>query len=353
MVAAYRRKKALIRGPFTQGFHKQFVEEDLLGVDVMPFAANIAASNLSLQAPRFLTNRIQIAIWDSTDLRPGRTIPSASHISAVLGGQSSLDSFDETGAARKGSRRLTDDDPGEIALRNYDIVLMNPPFTRQERIPAQYKEVLADRFKTFGSAVQGQMGYHNYFVLLADKFLVREGRMGLVLPATVLRVLSSREIREHLVSNYEIEYIITVWQRSAFSESAAFREILLVAKKNPQEREQCIVAVLHRLPESGTEAIEFAERLSDAHRHPPVDPWTMETWSSTPSRRMELQQIETICLDSSRSNTGGCVIFGQTHSRRLEARLPQLRPLRIELAAEWLEVWKRNLGRCQFTFLSS
>jgi len=52
LVAAYRRKKALIKESrgFTSEDHRRFVEEDLTGVDVMPFAANVAACHMALQS---------------------------------------------------------------------------------------------------------------------------------------------------------------------------------------------------------------------------------------------------------------------------------------------------------------
>lgn len=93
LVAAYRRKKSLLEEPFTHDVHRRFVEKDLLGVDVMFFAANVAACHLALQSPEYFTNRVKVAVWDSTDLRPGRIIPSVAELKTVLTGQSFLDSF--------------------------------------------------------------------------------------------------------------------------------------------------------------------------------------------------------------------------------------------------------------------
>jgi hypothetical protein len=87
IVASYRRKKDLLNGNFDEDVHQQFLQQALLGVDVMPFAANIAACHLALQAPQFFSNKTQIAIWDSTDLRPNKIIPSAAQIDTVLTGR--------------------------------------------------------------------------------------------------------------------------------------------------------------------------------------------------------------------------------------------------------------------------
>jgi adenine-specific DNA-methyltransferase len=119
-----------------------------------------------------------------------------------------------------------------IPLEQVDVVIMNPPFTRQERLPDEYKNKLVDRFKQYSDVLNGQMGLHGYFILLADIFLKEGGKLAFVLPATVLRLQSMEGIRKFLAVNYQIDYVITTDQRSAFSEAARFREILLVATKN-------------------------------------------------------------------------------------------------------------------------
>ena len=66
--------------------HEEFIEQ-LLGVDVMPFAASVAASHLALQSPQYYTNKVNIAIWDSTELEPSMKIPSIASLKFVLKGQ--------------------------------------------------------------------------------------------------------------------------------------------------------------------------------------------------------------------------------------------------------------------------
>jgi len=268
LVAAYRRKKYLLElegKPFNQDMHERFIEQ-LLGVDVMPFAASIAASHLALQSPEYYTNKVNIAIWDSTELEPGKKIPSIASLKFVLKGQTNLDMFTKEGNdIRKGVVRLRDEEPEEIILTKYDVVIMNPPFTRQERIPEEYKQVLFDRFRDYGEYLHGQLGYHGYFILLADKFLEEGGKMALVLPATVLRLKSFRGIRRLLTEKYHVEYIVTTVYRSAFSESTRYREILLVARKGDGNRTK--IVVLKKLPRSLEEARNFAEVIRNTNEN--------------------------------------------------------------------------------------
>jgi len=271
LVAAYRRKRHLLENKrkFTASDHRKFLEEDLLGIDVMPFAANVAACHLALQSPEYFTDKVNIAIWDSTELEPGKTIPSIASLKYVLKGQAELGMFVKNEDAKvKGIVSLTGELPEEIKLVPYDVVIMNPPFTRQERIPKEYKKKLFERFSDYKECLHGQLGYFGYFIMIADKFLKKGGKLALVLPATILRIESTEGIRRLLVQNYHVEYIITTWQRAAFSEGAQFREILLVAKKLKTMRSQggsqklrCGVVKLKKLPESPKESRLFANKV--------------------------------------------------------------------------------------------
>lgn len=262
LVAAYRRKRALLKEPFTQDVHRQFVEKDILGVDVMPFAANIAACHLALQSPENFTDKLKMAIWDSTDLKPGMMIPSVAELKTVLSGQTFLDTFASPEHNAKGVVTLGKQKAEDIKLEPLDLLIMNPPFTRQERIPESYKEALLDRFSDYKGYLHGQMGFYGYFILLADRFLKEGGKMALVLPATVLRVRSCEGLRQLWAEKYHIEHIITTSHRSAFSESVSFREMLLIASRSsPSENAKTKLTVLKRLPQNPAEARALAQSV--------------------------------------------------------------------------------------------
>lgn len=68
-----------------------------------------------------------------------------------------------------------------------------------------------------------------------------------------------------MAENYHVEHIITTWHRSAFSESARFREILLVAKKGkPDSEAKTVVTVIKTLPTTLEEAREMAEAIQNS-----------------------------------------------------------------------------------------
>ncbi|MEM2979763.1 MAG: N-6 DNA methylase [Thermoproteota archaeon] len=267
LVAAYRRKRELLSRPMTQKDHRKFVEEDLLGIDVMPFAANVAACHLALQSPEYFTNRVNVAVWDSTCLRPGMKIPSV-----TMAARSYLTTFMFPKTTEKGTVSLTDKETQEIELGKYDVVIMNPPFTRQERLPEDYKERLFQRFsEEYKDYLHGQLGLYGFFILLADRFLNENGRMALVLPATVLRIVSCEGVRKMLAEHYNIEYIVTTWQRAAFSEAAQFREILLVARKRSKrtvQEQPCTIVTLKYIPKTSEESLMMANQIRQIASRP-------------------------------------------------------------------------------------
>ncbi len=282
LVAAYRRKRylwSLKYGRFTQEAHRQFVEKDLLGIDIMPFAANTAACHLALQSPKFFTDKVNIVVQDSTELKPGSVVKSIRGIKITPKGIVPLDTFMDKEFLRAykkgegivnlaGSNSLKH----EIRLGKYDVIIMNPPFTRHERLPPAYKEKLEERFKDYRKYFpkgMGRLGLHGYFILLADRFLPNGGRMALVLPASVLRISSFEGIRKIWAEKYVVEYIITTWYRSAFSESTNLREMLFVAKKtgSPLPYAKTKIAHLKILPNTVAEARELADVIKQTQNN--------------------------------------------------------------------------------------
>jgi hypothetical protein len=191
--------------------------------------------------------------------------------------------FTEEAYVTKGAVTLQGVGGEKIPLEQADLIIMNPPFTRAERLPETYKVQLKDRLKDYQDLIFGRVGLHIFFVLLADRFVKNGGRVALVLPATVLRITSMKGARKLWVNNYHVEYIITTWERAAFSEAAQFREILLIAKKLKHHKEKgevsnslkCAVVVLKRLPKN----LEEANRITNLIRNKKLEMAVHETYS--------------------------------------------------------------------------
>lgn len=242
LVSAYQRKKTL-SGTWTEETHRQFVENDITGIDVMPFAAHLSCIHLALQAPIFETDDVNIGIEDSTKTSPGETISPLSFVLPEREQQRSIQEWDAgespdvSGETVEAGSVTVDAAAGrEMDLDTVDVVMMNPPFTRQESVAGfaeGYKDRLRGRFsdRDRRGHVHGKMSYCSYFMFLADKFLDEGGRIAAVLPATVLAKSSDEGVRDMLVNEYNIEYILAREDNPNFSEDTDLREVIVIARK--------------------------------------------------------------------------------------------------------------------------
>lgn len=196
--------------------------EDLLnqltGIDVMPFAACLAAVNLLLQEPMDHTGSGRLGVADSTRLQPDSVV---------------LD--------WKGKAHFT--------VGCHDVVLMNPPFTRGHTLTPQDKQRLETDFSAFRTYLGGLAGLQGYFLLLAHKLLRDGGCLGAVLPASTFGTQSNHKLTPFLLSNFTVDSVILCRQRSAFSEQTNLRELLILARKQtPSDAHQVTFAVINKSP---------------------------------------------------------------------------------------------------------
>ena len=120
--------------------------------------------------------------------------------------------------------------------QSYDLVIMNPPFTRHLRIQRTYLDKLSDIFAYYEEYMRAQMGLHVFAIFLADMILKMNGRIAAVLPAPTFYSQYSKGLMKFLAKNYQMHYIVSTTKGKAFSEGSDFREILFVAdKKEPTE----------------------------------------------------------------------------------------------------------------------
>ncbi|MHA1284755.1 MAG: N-6 DNA methylase [Promethearchaeota archaeon] len=297
LTAAYRRKRYLLEKehPFTANDHKQFVEKDIVGIDIMPFATHLSTINLSLQAPISYTNSIRIGTEDSTKLHPGMKIHQTfDALKEIYNSRlMTLDKWvnDKTIKKKnqkieKGPISLNGKKAKPIQLSTYDLVIMNPPFTRAENIAKikfkrikktrkgekeieiSYKDILYERFNEYRDYLDASMGLFGYFILLADRFLNKNGKIAAVLPASILRLKSTLKIRKFITENYNIEYIITRKDKLAFSENTALREILLIMQKKNGDNDQipCKYVSLITLPNKINKIHILAENIKNGKK---------------------------------------------------------------------------------------
>ncbi len=222
LVSAYRSKR--IKDP--RRTHKRIIEDDVYGVDIMPFAAHLAALNLTMQGLTSITDRVNVGMGNSLDLQPGTSVTA----------QLTLP-FAEMRAERVDMQDLSAEAGAFDLPQSTDVVIMNPPFTIRRRLTPQ---MLGTRKDAFPSA----QNYWAYFLALADDLLREGGLVAAVLPRLFLAGHYSADVREKLIAErgYTLRYVVRTTREIAFSEKARFRDFLIVMGK---ERTECPCGVIY------------------------------------------------------------------------------------------------------------
>ena len=250
LVSSYKRKQKIYKNLYgykdIKGMHKKFLEEDLTGIDIMPFAAHLTTINLATQNIEEETNVVRVVTQDSLELaeklrrgefkdRGIRFSPYTVTVQQTLFGASNQ---------KESKGTVSPEGKGEkFHLKPVDVVIMNPPFSDREKMPRYMLEKLKNN-DTLGGICGHKVNLWGYFIALADYLLKPGGRIGAVIPINIFRGEATEKIRKYLIENYKIEYIIKPEKNIAFSEDADFRDILLVARKEKPSREDKVRFVI-------------------------------------------------------------------------------------------------------------
>ncbi|HID27757.1 MAG TPA: hypothetical protein EYP22_08085, partial [Methanosarcinales archaeon] len=230
LVSAYRRKFDLYKqiqklDPRNiEKMHKKFVEEDLTGSDIMPFASHLTAVNLCAQTINVTTNFLRIAVFDSLDFSKYPNIKSGIPVNTFNKTiQSTLfKSAINNNELNELKGAVNSNGKGEsFKIYRVDTLIMNPPFTDREKMPSDYREKLKEYSKLIPRC-GGQINLWGYFLALADDLVKNNGKIGAVIPINIFRGSATEKIRNYILENYKIRYIVKTTKELGFSEDSAF-----------------------------------------------------------------------------------------------------------------------------------
>jgi len=212
LTSAYKRKRELFQEERRVGNpHERFVEEEIFGADLMPFAVHLTSANLAAMDPGTVITRNQIIRGDSLRLAAGGEYRYGLQFGMF------------PAAARA---ETTSGEAYEVTLNPVEAVLMNPPFTKVERRIQDYVDM-----RRFRKLLGGEVGLWGHFVALADEFLAEGGTVGAVLPINLLRGRESAKVRDLVFSRWTPLYVLKATMNYGFSEYAEYRDILFIAVK--------------------------------------------------------------------------------------------------------------------------
>jgi Holliday junction resolvase len=247
LVAAYKRKQWLYEKMFGYAnqaqMHKSFIENDITGIDIMPFAAHISTINLTMQNIEQVTNTVRFATRDSLELANPLNRERVTDFGIDIEGynetiQGTIFKIYESKKVKKGAINPEGESAG-FKLTLSDVVIMNPPYSDREKMPKSWQDKLNQNI-TLNKHSGNLVNLWGYFLVLGDLLVKENGLMGSVIPINFARGQASEKIREFTFKNHTVRYIIKPVGDLAFSEGAAFRDILLITeKKKPEAEDTC------------------------------------------------------------------------------------------------------------------
>jgi len=227
--------------------HQDFIEEQLTGTDIMPFARHLTGLNLSAQNLSTETKFVRVSNRNSLELfnlpvevntAYGDISNFVEHISRKQKTMYDFESVEDKNVKKEYPAKA-------FKIDKVDSIVINPPFTRIQDIPEKLRgEFLKSPvYNICGRSV----GLWGHFLALSDKNLKNGGRIGAIIPINFLRGDDSKKIREYYLKNYSFEYIIKPKRDTSFSEDSDFTDIIIIAKKIPPEsNHELKIVLLHK-----------------------------------------------------------------------------------------------------------
>ena len=266
--------------------HKVMMEEALYGCDVMPSAVHITGSTLSGMEPNVLFGNSHLYTMPYGRMADGSVMIGSLELlqsSNVLTLFNTSDPAMRTGSAGEETAAQVRTD---IQDESYDLVIMNPPFTRATNHEGAHADITNPAFAAFDAtrADQTAMGdrtnrlgddtcYHgnagvaSAFAALAHKKLKPGGVLALVLPLSVANGLSWQGFRKMIDSGYTDVTVLSISANGrdmSFSSDTGMAECLVIARRLKQDEspnDRARFTSLNHRPQGFAHASSLAGRL--------------------------------------------------------------------------------------------
>lgn len=115
----------------------------------------------------------------------------------------------------------------------FDIVLANPPYVRQEFLDKSYKQQLVQRFRQQGINLKERSDLYVYFFARFRELLKAGGTAVVISASSWLDVDYGSPLQRHLLNNYRLHLIMESACERWFKEAGINTNIVLLEKENP------------------------------------------------------------------------------------------------------------------------
>jgi len=270
--ATYRRISQLheASGGDSEMIHPDMMATALVGCDVLPAAAHLTASMLAGAHPtvKYSGSSIMTVGYGP---REGGGVALGSL--DLLDPQRAFDIVAITAKAVEGMGEKEKDTWSALPHSSFDLVIMNPPFTRDTGHEGSKIGVPNPMFAAFGSkeeeqremskaaqrllrgsSAHGNAGEASAFLVLADRKLKSGGTLALVMPLSLMSGEAWEESRQLLRKYYDNLILISIAGAKdkdlSFSRDTGMGECLVIGRKTGQKSTRATFVVLNERPSS-------------------------------------------------------------------------------------------------------
>ena len=251
------------------------VEDVLWGYDINLSATHMAASTLGMLSPTTQFNRMNI---HRTLMGVFGGIPYLGSLD-FLAGQPRLAAWPSLTQQVDTHNDSSGDDSAAMEMPPpMDLVIMNPPFTRDSLRHDQFnqkeelaiknreKEVMAGQPYREAARLHSSGGA---FTVLGERLLKKDvGTLALILPSVVPTAPGNLEVRRYLAQRFHIDTIVSSHdpERIFFSENTSIGEVLLICRRwaslDPKPPTRLINLAIN--PSTPVEALDLVARIENA-----------------------------------------------------------------------------------------
>ena len=281
VAAEAQRRHESAGGGDAPALHKAMVEQAIHGYDVQLSAIHFAATSLAMLNPEIQFDRMNLYVMPIGADDSGISLGSLDFLGTSRAEVQFALSPETLGVAAENIERVSGggtEGVGQATLPDLDLAIMNPPFTRSVggnllfgSLPQAQRRRLQDelsrRLKARQASATAGLGAA-FVAAAAPKLRPGEGRLALVLPATVCTGPSWEQTRALIQQNFALDMVITSHDplRWNFSDSTDLSEALLIATRRPEQsggtERRTVFVNLWRNPDGVLDALRTAQAIA-------------------------------------------------------------------------------------------
>jgi len=257
----------------TEDVHSGFVEEGIWGFDVLPSAVHLAATGIALHDPEIRVDKMRIYALPLGG--PSNRLGSIDFardqrflVQQTLMGETAFS------AEQAIENNNTTNGETSVELPDFDVVTMNPPFTRNVYDSFLYGDLDEDERQDLmgelrnvrdeqGLEANIRPGIGTVFVALADRVVDNNGILSFVLPKTLLSG-SDWDKTRNILNEYNLRYVVSSHEAGNwnFSEDTGLSETMVVADGESDE-EGTYYINLWKQPKAYAESLSLSNLVSE------------------------------------------------------------------------------------------